>query len=78
MVFQGRPWQDLASLSEGAVMIIPKPKVKMKTVTRQLEKCLAENCRSCYLKSEEHCQVYLMQDALYYLRMTLEKSKKKR
>ena len=57
-------------------MIIPKPKVKMKTVTRQLEKCLEENCRSCYLKSEEHCQIYLMQDALYYLRMTLEKSTK--
>ena len=55
-------------------MIVPKPKMKMKTVTMQLEKCLKENCKSCYLKKYENCQIYLMMDALWYLQQTLEKS----
>ena len=51
-----------------------KPSVKMKTVTKQIEHCLEVDCKGCYLKDQEHCIEYLMMDALWYLKQTLEKS----
>ncbi len=62
---------------EGKIMKtkqIPKPSVKMKTVTRQMEHCLEVNCKGCYLKDNQHCVEFLMSDALWYLKQTLEKS----
>lgn len=54
-----------------------KPSVKMKTVTKQIEHCLEVDCKGCYLKDQEHCIEYLMMDALWYLKQTLEKSERR-
>ena len=54
-----------------------KPSVKMKTVTKQIEHCIATDCKGCYLKDQEHCIEFLMMDALWYLKMTLEKSERR-
>jgi hypothetical protein len=59
-------------------MIVPtKPSVKMKTVTKQIEHCLEVNCKGCYLKDQEHCIEFLMMDALWYMKQTLEKSERR-
>ena len=54
----------------------PKPGRRMKTVAAQLARCIANECGGCYLRKESDCMRCLMWDALYYLRMTLEKSTK--
>ena len=58
---------------------IQKPTRKMKTVAKQIEACLYFNdCRTCWHKGDKLCQIKLMSEGLYYLRMTLEKSEGKR
>ena len=54
---------------------VQKPEKRMKTVIRQMEKCIYFNdCKSCWLKSEKQCQEKLFSAGLYYLRQALEKS----
>ena len=55
-----------------------KPSVRMKTVVKTLEKCLADDCKGCYLKEENNCMTFLMMDCLYYMKQTLEKSEKEK
>lgn len=56
-----------------------KPRVRMKTVVKAMQKCVVEeNCSGCYLQKQHKCQEYLMKDALWYLEQQLEKSKGKR
>ena len=57
---------------------IPKPKHRMKTVTKQIEDCLYyTRCSTCWHKGDKLCQIKLMSEGLYYLKMTLEKSEGK-
>lgn len=54
-----------------------KPTHKMKTVVRQLDRCIKNECAGCYLRAESDCMRCLMYDSLWYLKMTLEKSERR-
>ena len=54
-----------------------KPTHKMKTVVKQLDRCIKNECSGCYLQKESDCMRNLMYDAQYYLKMTLEKSERR-
>ena len=58
------------------MMLITKPKHRMKKVTEQLARCIANECKGCYLQKEPDCMRSLIWDANYYLQMALEKSEK--
>lgn len=57
-----------------------RPKIRMKTVVRLLDRCLHYgDCSGCpYGDAGTGCRGRLAEDALYYLRQTLEKSEKRR
>lgn len=54
-----------------------KPVHKMKTVVRQLDRCIKNECSGCYLQKESDCMRSLMYDSLWYLKQTLEKSERR-
>lgn len=57
------------------MVMIPKPKHRMKKVIDQIEQCIYFNsCSKCWYKGEKLCQEKLVSDGLWYLRQTLEKS----
>ena len=54
-----------------------KPKKRMKTVAKQLERCAVENdCYGCWHIKYNDCMARLMADALWYLKAELEKSER--
>ena len=57
-----------------------KPRRRMKTVVKYMRNCLhLTDCLSCaYAEYGEACQLILINDALYYLEQTLEKSEGKK
>ena len=60
------------------MIVIPKPRNRMKTVAKQIEDCLYYNrCTDCWHKGDKLCQIKLMSEGLYYLQMALEKSEGK-
>ena len=64
------------------MVTIPKPKHKMKTLIKYMEQCyFGAGCTGCPYDEGSiftaKCRTAMMQDALYYLRQTLEKSEGK-
>ena len=52
-----------------------KPKYKMKTVVKNMERCVSYGkCDECLYKNDPHCRTALIFDAMYYMKQTLERS----